>query len=102
MQHLSIPDVYSQSCMGKMDRSQHLRCARSGLADPGPVAASLWTDAELHSSICLDAIITLVDAHNLQKQLHEHQPSQTVNEAERQIAYADIILLNKVNLLAIP
>jgi len=50
----------------------------------------------------LDAIITIVDAHNLHKQLHEHQPSHTVNDAERQIAYADIVLLNKVKLPAIP
>ncbi|BDA44245.1 probable COBW domain-containing protein 1 [Coccomyxa sp. Obi] len=71
----------------------------TGLADPGPVAASLWTDMELHSSICLDAIITVVDAHNLGKQLSEHRPAGAINEAERQIAYADVILLNKVDLI---
>ncbi|CAL8470217.1 g9759 [Coccomyxa elongata] len=71
----------------------------TGLADPGPVAASLWTDTELHSSVCLDAIVTVVDAHNLRKQLHERRPAGAINEAERQIAYADVILLNKVDLV---
>lgn len=51
---------------------------------------------ELHSSICLDAIITVVDALNLQKQLLDRLPTEGINEAERQIAYADVILLNKV------
>jgi G3E family GTPase len=69
--------------------------AWSGLADPGPVAVSLWTDAELHSSICLDGIITVVDSHNLKYQLSEFRPVGTINEAERQLAYADIVLLNK-------
>ena len=31
-----------------------------GLADPGPVATALWTDAELESGVCLDAIVTVV------------------------------------------
>ena len=30
-----------------------------GLANPGPVAAALWTDAELESGVCLDAIVTV-------------------------------------------
>ena len=68
----------------------------TGLADPGPVAAALWTDTELQSSVCLDNIVTVVDAHNLRRQLTETRPLGAVNEAEQQIAYADVILLNKV------
>lgn len=61
------------------------------------MAASLWTDTELHSSICLDGIVTVVDSHNLRKQLSGAQSGEAVNEAERQLAYADVILLNKVS-----
>lgn len=67
----------------------------TGLADPGPVAAALWTDAELHSSVCLDGIITVVDAVNLLPQLRDPRPQGATNEAEQQIAYADVVLLNK-------
>ena len=73
-------------------------CLQAGLADPGPIASALWTDTELHSSVCLDSIVTVVDAHNLKKQLQEGSQAGDVNEAERQIAFADTILLNKVEL----
>ena len=68
----------------------------AGLADPGPVAAALWTDAELQSSVCLDAVVTVVDARNIQRQLALHPSEGAVNEAQQQIAYADVVLLNKV------
>ncbi len=83
----------------------------AGLADPGPVAAALWTDAELESGVCLDAIVTVVDACHIQQQLlygpanaaeHHNSPGgeaaeeAAVNEAQLQVAYADVILLNKV------
>lgn len=69
---------------------------RAGLADPGPIASALWVDAELYSSVSLDSIVTVVDAHHLKKQLQESRSSDSANEAERQIAFADTILLNKV------
>jgi G3E family GTPase len=74
------------------------RCSAwcAGLADPGPVAAALWTDVELQSSVCLDSIVTVVDAHNLLRQLGEPRPAGAVNEAEQQVAFADVIMLNKV------
>ena len=75
-----------------------VHCLQAGLADPGPIASALWTDTELHSSVCLDSIVTVVDAHNLRKQLQEGSQAGDVNEAERQIAFADTILLNKVEL----
>ena len=46
--------------------------------------------------MCLDSIVTVVDAHNVKKQLQESDTSDGANEAERQIAFADTILLNKV------
>ena len=66
------------------------------MADPGPVAAALWTDAELQASVCLDAVVTVVDARNIERQLAQQPAEGAVNEAQQQIAYADVILLNKV------
>lgn len=65
----------------------------SGLANPGPIAAMFWLDDALDSRLRLDGIVTVVDAVNIERQLQE-----TV-EASQQIAYADRILLNKVDLL---
>ena len=68
----------------------------SGLASPGPMAAALWTDEELEADITLDAIVTVVDACHIARQLDEPREEGAINEAQEQVAYADVILLNKV------
>lgn len=80
-------------------RSVHIwpciTCA-AGLANPGPIAAALWTDEEVEAGVHLDSVVTVVDALNISRQLHEPRANGTVNEAQLQIAYADLVLLNKV------
>lgn len=75
----------------------------TGLANPGPVAAALWTDEELESGLCLDAIVTVVDAVNIKRHIQEtseeDKSKKLTNEAQRQIAFADVILLNKLDLV---
>ena len=66
----------------------------SGMANPGPIAALFWLDDALGSRLQLDGIVTLVDAKNITRQL------STTEEAAQQVAYADRILLNKVDLVA--
>jgi G3E family GTPase len=63
----------------------------SGLADPAPVIQSFVLDEVLRARFALDAIVTVVDARHLPLQL-EH------DEAREQIAFADVVLLNKVDL----
>lgn len=70
----------------------------TGLANPGPVAAALWTDAELEAAVCLDCIITVADCRNLRRQLAEPPGEGGTNEAQQQLAYADVVLLNKTDL----
>ncbi|GFR53016.1 hypothetical protein Agub_g15708 [Astrephomene gubernaculifera] len=70
----------------------------SGLANPGPIATALWTDAELESRVNLDGVVTVVDAVNIDRQLHEPRQQGVVNEAQLQLAYADIVVLNKLDL----
>ena len=60
----------------------------SGLANPGPIASIFWLDSALQSRLRLDGIVTLVNAAQIDRQLHE------TYEAAQQIAYADRILLN--------
>jgi G3E family GTPase len=81
------------------DRFDYVIIETTGLANPGPVAAALWTDAELESSICLDAIVTVVDSRNVLRHLKEERPDGGVNEAQQQVAFADVVLLNKIDLV---
>ena len=65
----------------------------TGLADPGPVAQTFFTDADLRAQFRLDAIVTLVDAKHLAQHIDD------APEAKEQIAFADVILLNKTDLV---
>ena len=65
----------------------------SGMANPGPIASLFWLDDALESRLKLDGIVVLVDSYHILEQL------QTTVEAAQQIAYADRILLNKVDLV---
>ena len=65
----------------------------TGMADPAPVAQTFYVDQEVARKTRLDAIVTVVDAVNLTTHLEE------AHEAAEQIAFADVILLNKVDLV---
>lgn len=141
--------------MQQRDRFDYVLIETTGLANPGPVAAALWTDEQLESrwgralggniiaghglqvlpsrgylsmqpfhhhwsarpvhaptrrfqplpscpctklprSICLDCIVTVVDARHIRRQLADPRPDGGVNEAQQQVAFADVVLLNKV------
>jgi len=64
----------------------------TGMADPGPVAQTFFTDEEIGNYYLLDSIITLVDAKHAPKQLDEFR------EAQEQVGFADRILLSKTDL----
>lgn len=66
----------------------------TGLADPAPVAQTFFMDEEVKSRTRLDAIVTVADARNLPARLADS------HEAEEQIAFADVILLNKTDLVS--
>lgn len=64
----------------------------TGLANPGPVAQTFFVDEEVGTHYMLDAVVTVVDARHGMQQLDEHE------EAQRQVGFADKILLSKTDL----
>jgi G3E family GTPase len=65
----------------------------TGLANPGPVAQTFFMDEDVGTRYMLDAIITLVDARHAMQQLDEYE------EAQRQVGFADRLLLSKTDLV---
>lgn len=66
----------------------------TGLADPAPVAQTFFVDDEVKESFSLDAIVTMVDAK------HVWQHLDTSSECQEQIAFADVLILNKIDLVS--
>ncbi|XP_053264827.1 zinc-regulated GTPase metalloprotein activator 1A-like isoform X4 [Podarcis raffonei] len=89
-----------ENLMQKKGKFDYILLETTGLADPGAVASMFWVDAELGSDIYLDGIISVVDAKYGLQHLLEEKPSGLINEAARQIALADLIILNKTDLVS--
>ncbi|XP_037653400.1 putative COBW domain-containing protein 7 isoform X5 [Choloepus didactylus] len=101
--------------MQKKGKFDYILLETTGLADPGiysykfptvhclptsrAVASMFWVDAELGSDIYLDGIITVVDSKYGLKHLSEEKADGIINEATRQVALADIIIINKTDLV---
>ena len=70
----------------------------TGLADPAPVAQTFFVDERIVDRYKLDGIITVVDSKHITQHLDDEKPDDVENEAVEQIAFADRILLNKIDL----
>lgn len=71
----------------------------TGLADPAPVVQTFFVDEEIKKKYKLDSVITVVDVKHIISRLDEEKPEGVENEAEEQVAFADKVLLNKVDLI---
>jgi len=71
----------------------------TGLADPAPVCQSFFIEQSVATKFKIDAVVTVVDAKHLIQHLAEKKPKGVVNEAVQQVAFADKILINKIDLV---
>ena len=78
--------------MRRRNKFDHLVIETTGLADPAPVIQTFFVDEDMRDQMQLDAVVTVVDA----KHIWEHWDS---SEAQEQIAFADVILMNKTDLV---
>jgi len=76
------------------DKFDSILIESTGLASPGPIAQAFLLEDEINDSLKLDGIVTLVDALHFWKQLSE------VDVAWEQIAFSNVILLNKIDLVS--
>jgi G3E family GTPase len=80
--------------MKRRHQFDHLVIETTGLADPAPVIQTFFVDEDLRDKIALDAVVTVVDAKHIQQHW-------SADEAQEQIAFADVILLNKTDLVSL-
>ena len=71
----------------------------TGLADPAPVAQTFFADERVSDKYNLDGIITVVDAKHIEQHLDDEKPEGVENESVEQLAFADRIMLNKIDLV---
>jgi len=78
--------------MKRRDKFDHLVIETTGLADPAPVIQTFFMDEDVQAQTNLDSVVTVVDA----KHIWQHWEAE---EAQEQIAFADVVLLNKTDLV---
>ncbi|MBM4197881.1 MAG: GTP-binding protein [Gammaproteobacteria bacterium] len=81
------------SLMKRRDKFDRILLETTGLANPGPVAQTFFVDDDVREHFALDGIVTLADARHLPSRLEDSE------EAREQIAFADVIVINKTDLV---
>ncbi len=77
----------------RKDRLDGILIETTGLADPGPVVQTFFSDDEMRARFRIDGVVTVVDAR------HVVQHFDDAPEVKKQIAFADLLILNKTDLV---
>ena len=80
--------------MKRREKFDQILIETTGLADPGPVVQTFFADDEMKEKLFVNAVVTLVDAKHILLHVDDS------DEAREQIAFADVVLLNKCDLAA--
>ena len=78
----------------RRDKFDFVLIETTGMADPGPVAQTFFSDEEVKEAFKLDGIVTVVDAKHVVLHFDDQR------EVREQIGFADVILLNKTDLVS--
>lgn len=89
---VALTALAERRAKGELD-FDHVVIETTGLANPGPVAQTFFIDEEVAMHYLVDAVITVVDAKHAMHQLDKYE------EAQRQIGFADKLLLSKTDLI---
>jgi G3E family GTPase len=87
-----------KSLYGKVQQFNGVIIETTGLADPAPVCQTFFVDEDVQKMYRLDSVITVVDSKYILERLAEEKPEGAENEAVEQVAFADKIILNKIDL----
>lgn len=74
----------------------------TGMADPGPIINTFGKNEFVDKYCKVDGVVTVVDCKHFLKQLHRERPDDAVNEPAQQVAFADKLLLNKIDVCERP
>jgi len=85
-----------EGLMRRKGRFDAIIIETTGLADPAPVAQTFFVDDAVGKQAKLDAVVTVADARWLRERLRD------APEAKNQVAFADVILINKTDLVSAP
>ena len=94
-----------ENLMERRGKFDYILLETTGLANPGNIAPLFWLDDGLGSTIYLDGIVTMVDASNILRSLEEKVDTgsenceDTATTAHLQISHADVVLINKADLV---
>jgi G3E family GTPase len=83
-----------EGLMKRKGRFDAIIVETTGLADPAPVAQTFFVDEDVQKAARLDAVVTVADAKWLAERLRD------APEAKNQIAFADVIVINKTDLVS--
>ena len=84
----------------RKDKFDHIIIETTGLADPAPVAQTFFVDEDISELCNLDSIVTFIDAKFTPQHLDEEKPEGVENEAHEQVAFADVLVINKTDLVS--
>jgi len=82
----------------RKDKIDYVLIETTGLADPAPVCLTFSADEDIARNFRVDGIVCMVDVNHVEQHLDEVKAEGMVNEAVQQVAFADRILINKVDL----
>ncbi|XP_075666752.1 uncharacterized protein LOC142636419 isoform X1 [Castanea sativa] len=84
----------------KWDKFDHIVIETTGLAKTAPVIETFCSDELVSRYLKLDGVVTLVDSKHAMQHLNEVKPRFVVNAAVEQVAYANCIIFNKIDLVS--